>query len=97
MAHHDHHDDKRANGVHPLHIGLFLFGGLCVGVGILNLYWSFGAPSGDLNLNVAQIGFSGLDDITTLPPVDYSIPLVVLGLLSLVYANAIAWRHTGGY
>lgn len=82
---------------HPAHLALFLLGGLCVGAGLLTLYWSFGWPVGDLNGNYAAVGFSGLDDITTLDPSDYSIPLVVVGLSCLIYGNAIAWRYTGGY
>ena len=85
------------NGVHPAHLALFLVGGLTLGIGLVSLYWSFGWPGGPLNGDFATIGWSGLNNIQTLDPADFSIPLVVIGLACLVYANAIAWRHTGGY
>lgn len=91
------HPQTKDPGVHPAHLALFLVGGLCLGIGLLTLYWSFGAPSGALNQHFATVGFTGLDDIQTLDPSDYSIPLVVVGLACLIYANAIAWKHTGGY
>jgi hypothetical protein len=78
-------------------IGL-LSGGLILGFGILSLYWSFGWPGHEcLNCNLAEVGFSGLDNIALLPAADYSIGLVVAGVLVLVVLNAGAWRRTGGY
>lgn len=79
------------------HFFLFLLGGLCLGAGLLTLYWSFGWPGGPLNSNFALVGFNGLDNITALDPSDYSIPLVVVGLSCLIFGNSIAWRYTGGY
>ncbi len=86
-----------ANETFPAHLALFLLGGLCVGSGLMTLYFSFGWPEGMLNSNFAKIGFSGLDDIVALGASDFSIPLLVVGLVCLIYGNAIAWRHTGGY
>lgn len=77
-------------------IGL-LSGGLVLGFGIRSLYWSFGWADGDLNRSPSAIGFSGLDNLSLLPAADYSIGLVVAGVLVLVYLNARAWRWTGGY
>jgi hypothetical protein len=85
------------SGVFPGHFALFILGGLCVGTGLLSLYWSFGWEGGALNSNYSLIGFDGLDNISALDPSDYSIPLVVIGIACLVYGNAIAWRYTGGY
>ncbi|MBW1880017.1 MAG: hypothetical protein JRI25_18200 [Deltaproteobacteria bacterium] len=92
--------NRETNGVSetfPAHFALFILGGLCVGAGLLSLYWSFGWDGGALNSNYAATGFSGLDNISALDASDYSIPLVVVGISCLVYANAIAWRYTGGY
>ena len=40
---------------------------------------------------------SGIDNLGLLPAADYSIGLVVAGVLVLVVLNAGAWRRTGGY
>jgi len=92
-------ESQRSEGkeTFPGHFALYILGGLCVGAGLLSLYWSFGWAGGTLNSNYAVIGFSGLDNISALDPSDYSIPLVVIGICCLVYGNAIAWRYTGGY
>ncbi len=88
---------------HPMHLGLYIAGGLMLGAGILNLYWSFGwdpANNGEraaLNSGMAGVGFSALDNISLLPRADFSIPLVVMGLCMLIIANATAWKETGGY
>ena len=91
------HEPTPDDGIHPAHLALFLVGGLAVGIGLLTLTWSFGWPGGPLHTDFAAVGWTGLDNLQTLDPADYSIPLVVIGLACLVYANAIAWRHTGGY
>ena len=43
------------------------------------------------------VGFTGLDNLMSFAASDYSIPLVVVGIVCLVYGNSIAWKHTGGY
>ncbi len=91
------HDDTPATKSHAVHFALYILGGLCVGIGLLNLYWSFGYPEGSLNTQLTTVGFSGLDNIMALGPADYSVPLVVIGLMCLIYGNVIAWKHTGGY
>lgn len=79
-------------------IYLFLLvGGLCLGFGLLSLFYSFGFEPGPLNQHFDQVGFSGLDDLWLLPAADYSIGLIVAGLLMLVLLNATAWKRTGGY
>ena len=85
------------NDTQPAHLALFVLGGLCLGTGIVNLYWSFGAPTGPLNGDYRAVGFTGLDNLMSFAASDYSIPLVVVGLVCLVYGNSIAWKHTGGY
>ena len=77
-------------------VGL-LAGGLILGFGIRSLYWSFGWPEDCLNCDLARAGFTGLDNLHLLPAADYSIGLVVAGVLVLVALNAVAWRRTGGY
>ena len=86
-----------------MHLALYVLGALCLGAGILNLYWSFGwDPTNEgvrhaLNSDFTGVGFTGLDNITLLPRADFSIPLVVVGICCLVIANATAWKETGGY
>lgn len=77
-------------------VGL-IAGGLILGFGIRSLYWSFGPTYECLNCDLATSGYTGLDNLTLLPAADYSIGLVVLGVLILVVLNAGAWRRTGGY
>lgn len=77
-------------------VGL-IAGGLVLGFGVVSLYFSFGWPETCLNCDLAQVGFTGIDNIKLLPAADYSIGLVVLGVLVLVALNAVAWRRTGGY
>ena len=77
-------------------VGL-LTGGLVLGFGIRSLYFSFGWPRDCLNCDLAGVGFTGVDNIKLLPAADYSIGLVVAGVLVLVTLNAVAWRRTGGY
>jgi hypothetical protein len=78
-------------------VGL-LVGGLILAFGIRSLYFSFGWPGREcLNCHLDQVGASGLDDLQLLPAADYSIGLVVAGVLVLVVLNAGAWRRTGGY
>ncbi len=72
-------------------------GGLLLGTGIVNLYYSFGWDSGPMGQDFSGVGFSGVDNISLLPSAEFSIPLVVMGVLILVGLNATAWRHTGGY
>lgn len=90
------HSEPR-NDSNLLHLVLLIGGGLCLGTGILNLYYSFGWIGGDLNANFAQVGASGVDNLSTLPMADLAIPLVAIGALMLIFANATAWRETGGY
>ncbi|MCB9685239.1 MAG: hypothetical protein H6738_06540 [Alphaproteobacteria bacterium] len=78
-------------------VGL-LAGGLVLGFGIRSLYWSFGWGGGEcLNCDLRKVGFDGIDNLGLLPAADYSIGLVVAGVLILVVLNAGAWRRTGGY
>lgn len=74
-----------------------LGGGLTLGFGIVSLYWSFGVPGTAINQDFALVGFSAIDNLRLLDAADYSIGLVVLGVLIMVLLNAIAWKRTGGY
>jgi hypothetical protein len=80
-----------------VHYLLVVLGGLMLGTGLVNLYWSFGDPNHDLNGNAAEVGWSGLDDIAMLPSADVAIPLLFAGIGTMVFLNARAWRYTGGY
>jgi hypothetical protein len=88
--------DKK-NESHWMHLILLILGGLCLGTGIIFLYGSFGWTGGDFNSNLKTIGFSALDNISLLPDSHVSIPLIGIGTLCLVFANATAWRATDGY
>lgn len=91
-------DSSLANDeVHTLHLALYIIGGLCTGTGILNLYWSFGWEEGPINSNLRAVGANGLDNMAMLPSADFAIPLVVVGIVCLVIANATAWKETDGY
>lgn len=80
-----------------MHFALLIVGGLCLGMGILNLYYSFGWPGGNLNSNFAIVGFNGFSELEILPAWMVSFPLVLIGAVCLIAANATAWRQTGGY
>ncbi len=90
-------DDAARDELHPLHLGLYLIGGLSAGTGVLNMAYSFGYADGDMNQNISKIGASGLSQISMLPAADYAIPLLVVGVLCLSLANTTAWRETDGY
>jgi hypothetical protein len=78
-------------------VGL-LAGGLILAFGLRSLYWSFGWSGAEcLNCDLSSVGSSGVDNLGLLPAADYSIGLVVAGVLVLVVLNAGAWRRTGGY
>ncbi|MCB9676614.1 MAG: hypothetical protein H6737_15970 [Alphaproteobacteria bacterium] len=74
-----------------------LGGGLCLGFGILLLWYSFGYPGGGMANNLNRIGFSGLDNIHMLDAADFSIGMIVVGALTMIFLNAGAWRDTNGY
>jgi len=74
-----------------------LIAGIVLGFGLLSLLYSFGSPAGPLNQTFEVVGFSGVDDLWLLPPADYSIGLIVAGMMAMVLLNATAWKRTGGY
>lgn len=77
-------------------VGLPL-GGLCLGFGIVNLYYSMGWGSGPMGQDFTSVGASGIDNLGLLPPADYSLVFIAAGIAILVSLNRGAWRHTGGY
>lgn len=78
-------------------------GGLLLGTGIVGLFYSFGFDAGQesyrtpLNSDLTAVGFSGLDNIGLLSIGEFSIGLVVAGILTMVVLNSGAWKSTGGY
>jgi hypothetical protein len=80
-----------------IYVLLYIVGGAFLGTGILNLYWSFGNGTKDLNSDFAEVGFSGIDNIQFLDNFDMAIPFIVGGLACLVIANMNAWKETDGY
>ncbi|MFT4622016.1 MAG: hypothetical protein ACI8PZ_000668 [Myxococcota bacterium] len=81
----------------PFYVLGLPLGGLILGFGVVSLYYSFGWAVGALNQNINLAGFTGIDELGVLPAADYSIGLIVLGVLLMVFLNATAWRRTGGY
>ena len=92
-----HVENTEENSFQSLHLSLYLVGGLCAGTGIVNLLWSFGSPAGDMNQTLNVVGFSALDNLQPMTTFSFAIPLIVVGAICLVAANAMAWRETGGY
>ena len=82
---------------HMFHLIGLLLGGLVLGFGIVSLYSSFGRGEGCLQCDYRVVGFNGVDDIQLLAASNYSVGLVVTGVLVMVFLNASAWRYTDGY
>lgn len=90
----ENHTPENAN---LLYVFGLLGGGLTVGFGAVALYYSFGYAEGEMAQNLDRLGASGLDDIGLLGAADYSIGLVIIGALVMIFLNAGAWRRTNGY
>lgn len=94
MASHDHVMEQDGTWIY---FGL-IAGGLTLAAGLVSLYWSFGWPGQEcLNCNLAAVGSDGVDDLALLPAADYSIGLIVAGVLAMVVLNAGAWHRTNGW
>ncbi len=89
--------DENQNVDTTMHLVLLIAGGLCLGTGIINLYYSFGWVGGPMNSNFAMVGFDGFDEISLLPGSQMAIPMIVVGALCMIFANATAWKKTDGY
>jgi hypothetical protein len=93
----DQHHVTEQDGTWIYLFGL-LAGGLALAFGLRSLYWSVGWPGEEcLNCNLAEVGAHGVDNLALLPAADYSIGLIVAGVLVMVVLNAGAWHRTGGY
>jgi len=91
-------DHSAENEIGNLKYALGLPGaGICLGFGAVLLWYSFGAPVGLMANNLDTIGFSGLDNVTLLDAADFSIGMIVVGALIMIFLNAGAWRDTNGY
>ena len=87
-----------ANEIQGSNAYLFLVpAGLCLGFGLVMLYYSYGWSVGPLNQNIGQAGFTGLDNLGPTGSIGLSIGSIVLGLAIMVGFNANAWKHTDGY
>ena len=90
-------DQPATNESNSLYL-LLVPAGLSVGLGVVLLYYSFGWEVGYLGQHISQAGFTGMDNIGPLSAVDFSIGFIVLGLVTMVFLNANAWKYTdGGY
>ena len=89
---HAHNDEPNT-----MYIGGLLASGLMIGFGIVHLYFSFGWEGGPLNQDFGGVGFSGLDNLSLLPASNYSIGMIVAGVIDMVWLNANAWKRTDGY
>jgi hypothetical protein len=80
-----------------VYVPLYIVGGAFLGTGILNLYWSFGNDSTDLNGDFSIVGFNALDNIVQMNNFTFALPCIISGLALLVIANMNAWKETDGY
>ena len=86
---------------------VWIFGGLCCAIGIIGLFSSFGpdytvgtcmAPScAGINTALDKAGWDALGDFNLKSSASISLPLILLGLITLAGLNASAWKSTGGY
>ena len=83
--------------------GIWIGGGLCVGFGVLFLIGAFGDTgfglmTGDAVLPAAEtykyFGYDASLDIQLTSSGLLGIPLLLTGLLLMVWANATAWKDT---
>lgn len=87
----------------------WVLGGLFVGSGILMMLGQFNGPSGvgivgadgEFGGHASQVfsttGYDTVADITIFGQGWLALILGAVGLAMLVYANANAWKDTGGY
>lgn len=78
---------------------MLVAGAICAAAGLLTgVLGGFGMPNGqDTAVQISQLGFDGLDNLTVLPAGYVAIPLLIFGIGLLVAANATAYKETGGY
>ena len=83
--------------------GIWIVGGFCVGFGVLFMLGAFGPTGFGLgegdDVLPAAISYKtyGYDASLDLRPTSagiYGIPLILIGIVLMVYANAIAWKDT---
>ena len=65
--------------------------GLCLGLGLVLLYYSYGWDVAHLNQDIGGAGFSGLDNLAPQWGLDFSIGFIVLGNVGY-----FAGRRRGG-
>ena len=83
--------------------GIWIAGGLCVGFGALFMIGAFGATgfglgSGDDILPAAisykSYGYDASLDLGITSSGMYGIPLILIGMALMIFANANAWKDT---
>ena len=83
--------------------GLWIVGGICAGVGILLLIGGFGdsgfglVTDGSMQpaaVTFHRFGYDASLDVALSSNGKMGIPLILVGLVLMVYANATAWKDT---
>lgn len=82
----------------------WLIGGALCAMGVINLFYSFGAPyggedqlMGGISTALDKAGWDALGDIGTTSRTIISVVCLGLGIPLLMGLNATAWKETGGY
>lgn len=82
---------------------LYVLGGVSVGSGLLAaVIGGFGAPNAEgsrtaVATQLSHVGYDALPHLTIFPLGYAAIALVAVGVGILAFANAGAWKETGGY
>ena len=83
--------------------GIWIVGGLCLGFGVLMMIGAFGATglglgSGDnivpAALSYKSYGYDASLDVGLTSSGKVGIPLMIIGIALLVFANNSAWKDT---
>ena len=83
--------------------GIWIAGGLCAGFGVLFMIGAFGPTGFGLGegdnivpaaLSYKSYGYDASLDLGITSAGMFGLPLILIGLVLMVYANANAWKDT---